>query len=364
MSDYIDCPDGGQMRPPQTSDWVVWIQAMHAQEEWKYYQFPFNHADVAGIPVSDMGFIDRSRTTSMTRAFRKSGTSYLQADSPIFSEMSLDDSQIQQYIENPWSVSFTEDQESSIRDGICKHIEDIADDVDVNVDELSPEEIDMACQAAYNSIRKVDVMRGMAKRMAPRTFTHNCVDTEQPNSASSQKTRDAFKKAMDNYDVGSDEWYDTIADGYLGDMRKSKKLIHGRGGSESEELIAADRKAISSALKDAIGEVIEDVDSDYELPSIDVVWTGPLSDTSSDARYDEILQIERPHIVFTDPYAGAISDPVRLGGIYSIKISGSESAKDGPTSNIRDDMTMKQRQVLYYPDNSGLSQLSSKTVKY
>ena len=105
--------------------------------------------------------------------------------------------------------------------------------------------------------------------MAPRTFTYNSVDPSQPNSPGSQKTTEiTFAEAMENYEVRSDEWYDTIAGGYLSDMRQQKRLTLGPTGSEDEEMIAADRKAIASALKDAIDKHIEleGADSDYALP--------------------------------------------------------------------------------------------------
>ena len=45
-----------------------------------------------------------------------------------------------------------------------------------------------------------------------------------------------------------------IAGGYLSDVRQQKRLTHGPAGSEDEELIADDRKAIAASLKEAIGE--------------------------------------------------------------------------------------------------------------
>ena len=244
----------------------------------------------------------------MTRAFRKSGTSYLQADSPIFSEMSLDDSQIQQYIENPWAISFTEEQESSIRDGICKHIEDIADDVDVNVDELSPEEIDMACQAAYNSIRKVDVMRGMAKRMAPRTFS---------TPVSLPRKKMALQEANEQFDFGTDGWFESVAYRYWIDMvGKDGRLDD--PGRRSIDGWSSVKYRIEEAIREAVtkrGVVVESAD---DLPDFSVVWTSTLDDISPAINKERSVEIGYPYLVATYSDTGAVGEPVKLNAGYRI----------------------------------------------
>lgn len=362
-SNFIDCPDGGKCGHRKHQVGSDAYKRCLRKKAVSVARSPFARADVTSVPTGDKKYVDGGRLLSMTKAFRNSGSTYLQGDESFFSRVHLDDNQVQQYIDNPRGVRFSERQENRVKNSIRDNIEDIAEEADIDIDSLSTEEIDMTCQAAYNSISQRDAVHDMARGMAPRTFTYNCVDPDQPNSPGSQKTRDAFAEAMENYEVRSDEWYDTIAGGYLSDMRQQKRLTHGPVGSEDEELIAADRKAIASALKDAIDEHIEleGTDSDYALPGIDIAWTGPLSDTAPDSDYRKTLCVEYPHVVFTDPYAGAISNPVKLSGSYNIDIGSSDN---GVESGIMDDMTRKHGQFFYYSGNSGLNSLSSKTVKY
>ena len=362
-SDFIDCPDGGKCGRRKHQIGSDAYKRCLRKRSSSVARSPFAHAGLTGVPVGDKKYVDGSRLLSMTKAFRNSGSTYLQGYESFFSQVPLENDQVQQYIDNPRGVHFSEWQENRVKNSIRDNIEDIAEEADIDIDSLSTEEIDMTCQAAYNSISQRDAVHDMARGMAPRTFTYNCVDPEQPNSPNSRKTRDAFSEAMENYEVGSDEWYDTIAAGYISDMRQQKRLTHGPTDSEDEELIAADRKAIASALKDAIDESIEleSADSYYDLPGIDIAWTGPLSDTAPDSDYSKTLRIQQPYVVFTDPYAGAISNPVRLSGSYSIDIGSSD---DGVESGIIDDMTREYGQFFHYQGNSGLSSLDSKTVKY
>ena len=55
--------------------------------------------------------------SGMTKTLKRSGA-YVQADSPVFSEVSLNSRQVQDYIDNPQSVSFNDKQESLINEGI------------------------------------------------------------------------------------------------------------------------------------------------------------------------------------------------------------------------------------------------------
>lgn len=100
---------------------------------------------------------------SLTRTFKRSGA-YVQADSPVFSEVSLNSRQVQDYIDNPQSVSFNDKQESLINEGIQHYIGDILDDAGIDIDELSPEEVDIASQAARKAMDRKDALDCVAER--------------------------------------------------------------------------------------------------------------------------------------------------------------------------------------------------------
>lgn len=172
--------------------------------------------------------------SGMTKTLKRSGA-YVQADSPVFSEVSLNSRQVQDYIDNPQSVSFNDKQESLINEGIQHYIGDILDDAGIDIDELSPEEVDIACQAAYRAMSKKDALNCVAEKTV-RTFSYDCVDNS-PNAAK------VFDKRGSTYEDGSDEWYSALADAYLDDMTVEYGLYNGRS--------EADRQAIASALKEA-----------------------------------------------------------------------------------------------------------------
>ena len=358
-SDYIDCPDGGKCGHRKHRIGSYGYKRCMRRKSGSIISSPFNHADVAGGPVGDRCFIDRSRLGSMTRAFRKSGA-YMQPDSPIFAGMSMSDDQVQQYIDNPLAVSFTKEREDTIKDGIDSYIEAIADDVEVNLDELSSEEIDMVRQAAYNAINVRDVMHGIADRMAPRTFTYSRHD----NNRDSSHAAAALDDATSRYEVGSDEWYYILAGGYLDDMSSRGDLYHGKPGNVDISARAGSRQAIAFALKGALGENPGAADQD-SLPRIDIVWTGSLSDVSPRQKYRQTAVIQSPHIIATDSMgSGDRSVPVRLSGRYCIDIPDVESANEGRVSGIRDDMTSGSGQRFSYPGDTGLKMLTAKVVTY
>lgn len=367
-SNFIDCSDGGKCGHRKHQIGSGAYKQCLRKKAGSVARSPFAHADVTSAPVGDKKYVDGGRLLSMTKAFRNSGSTYLQGDESFFSRVHLDDNQVQQYIDNPRGVRFSERQENRVKNSIRDNIEDIAEDADIDIDSLSTEEIDMTCQAAYNSISQRDAVYDMARGMAPRTFTYNCVDPDQPNSPGSQKTRDSFAEAMESYEVRSDEWYDTIAGGYLSDMRQQKRLTHGPAGSEDEELIAADRKAIAASLKEAIGKNAKWL-NDRNLRGISVVWSGSLndiapSDVDSDRR-DMIVQ--QPHIVITGAYKDEVggdiqSTPVRLSGEYRVKVPARTYAKTGWTSGVRDDKTAGFYRLFDYSDNFDQDQCTSRGV--
>lgn len=76
----------------------------------------------------------------MTKAFRNSGSTYLQGDESFFSQVHLDDNQVQQYIDNPRGLRFSERQENRVKNSIRDNIEDIAEEAEsgVQITEWNP----------------------------------------------------------------------------------------------------------------------------------------------------------------------------------------------------------------------------------
>lgn len=282
---------------------------------------------------------------SMTRTFKRFGT-YVQPDSPVFSEVSLNDRQVRDYIDNPQSVSFNDKQESLINEGIRRNIEDIAGDAGIDIDELSPEEIDIACQAAYRAMSKRDALNCVAEKTV-RTFSYDCVDNS-PNAAK------VFDKRGSTYEDGSDEWYSALADAYLDDMTVEYGLYNGRS--------EADRQAIASALKEAFDESPHYIDF---LPSVNVVWSGSLRDVAPSGQSTQSVAIQQPHVVIVDPRGvGPISKPVQLSGEYKVYIPDEERASEGWISGIRDETPHKLGEIFEQMDNSSQDRPKIKKYKY
>lgn len=360
-SNYIECPNGGKCGHKKHQIGSYAYKQCVRRKSMGVSKAPFAPMSITGLTGRDKEYIDRSRLGSMTRAFRKSGA-YMQPDSPIFSGISMSDDQVQQYIDNPRGISFTADQEHAIKEGINTYIESIADDVDIDLDELSPEEIDMVRQAAYNAINARDVMHGIADRMAPRTFTYNCFGDRDLSHAAA-----ALDDATARYVAGSDEWYYILSRGYLDDMTSRwGGLRHGKPGDVDVSAEELSRQAIAFALKGALGENPGEIDSD-SLPRIDIVWTGSLSDVSPRQKYSQKAVIQSPHIIATDSTgSGDRSVPARLSGMYSVAIPDVDSASEGRTSGIRDDLTSASGPLFNYSYSvgPGIEIFKTKVVTY
>lgn len=311
--------------------------------------------------------------SGMTKTLKRSGA-YVQADSPVFSEVSLNSRQVQDYIDNPQSVSFNDKQESLINEGIQHYIGDILDDAGIDIDELSPEEVDIACQAARKAMDRKDALDCVAEKMGPRTFSCDC-------AGNSPRAAEIFDRRYSTYYDGSKEWYSAMAEAYLDDIIE-EGWSYDRG---DEAAMEADRQAIASALKEAFD------DNPYidVLPAINVVWSGSLRDVAPRGHYTRGVSIQLPHIVIVDPrgvgpndddglseklhvlapylifsyqYEGIASDPVQLRGEYIIDLPGKERRRAGFESDILDDMSRERMRYFDYPDGVGLDQYAAKNV--
>ena len=299
--------------------------------------------------------------TKMVDGMRKEidSVAYAAANDYVTTDMVIPEEFVQAYINNPDDTNdmLREKLKGDIRDDMLNKDRDILFKLGMGIDYFSDDEIDTVIDAVLEADRS-NIAGAMAKNMGPRTFTHHCYPTKNGSRA-------AFDKAMHEYEVGSDEWYDALADGYHRDLKDNHLSYPGRagmGGSQGDE----DRQAIASALKQAIGYDLNEIDDDYydELPGIEVVWTGDLSDVgpNDDSGLQEKLHIWQPHFIFSHPTGEVVSDPVRLHGQYVIDLPSREDRYNGAESRILDDMSSRRTRRFDYPDGVGLSQYSAADV--
>ena len=166
----------------------------------------------------------------------------------------------------------------------------------------------------------------------------------------------------------------SIKENLTGDVADEMDELGGRSDSEIDSLVDAVfdsekyniARAIASALKQAIGYDLNEIDDDYydELPGIEVVWTGDLSDVgpNDDSGLQEKLHIWQPHFIFSHPTGEVVSDPVRLHGQYVIDLPSREDRCNGAESRILDDMSSRRTRRFDYTDGVGLSQYSAADV--
>lgn len=287
---------------------------------------------------------------------------YRAASHYVTKDMVIPEEFVQAYINDPSDINAMsrEEWEEDIREDIEKNSSDILSKLNIDEDDLDDGEFDMVMEAVYDADRS-DIAGAMAKNMKPRTFTHYC----GPVRGGSE---DAFRKAMSKYEVGSDEWYDTLARGYHRDLTSDHLVYPGPVGRDGGRRGDEDRKAIASALKQAIGDMLDEIDDGYyedgEMPGVEVVWTGNLSDVgpNDDDGSSEKLHVLSPYLIFSYQYEGIASDPVQLRGEYVIDLPGKEKRRRGFESNILDDMSRERMHYFDYPDGVGLDQYAPKNV--
>ena len=347
----VPCPDGGKCgsskhRPGSNAyNWCSYKASARARHQVK-------SRIAQGVPSSANDAHRHARREYMKLA--KERSVYSVADCIVTEDMVIPERSVQSYINDPTKINDTyrKKWEDDIRKDIQEKSEGILAKLGLDADDL-----DIVMDAVYHADNS-DIAGAMAKNMKPRTFRHYC-------SPVRGGSRDAFKKAMANHEVGSDEWYDALADGYHRDLKDNHLSYPGRagmGGSQGDE----DRQAIASALKQAIGYDLNEIDDDYydELPGIEVVWTGDLSDVgpNDDSGLQEKLHIWQPHFIFSHPTGEVVSDPVRLHGQYVIDLPSREDRCNGAESRILDDMSSRRTRRFDYPDGVGLSQYSAADV--
>lgn len=357
----VPCPDGGKCgnsKHRQDSHSYKWClsRASAGKSHSK-------SAQVTSAPASTFDMQKQKRARYFKLVYdAEARKPYRAADSYVTKDMVIPEEFVQAYINDPSDINdmSREEWEEDIRERIQENSADILAKMGIDEDDLDDGEFDMVMEAVYDADRS-DIAGAMAKNMKPRTFTHYC-------GSARGGSEDAFREAMSKYEVGSDEWYDTLAEGYHLDLTSEHLTYSGPVGRDGGKRGADDRKAIASALKQALGDMVDEIDESYyeegEMPGIEVVWTGNLSDVgpNDEDGSSEKLHILAPHLIFSYQYEGIASDPVQLRGEYVIDLPGRGRRARGFESDILDDMSRKRMRCFDYPDGVGLDQYAAKSV--
>lgn len=236
----------------------------------------------------------RTRTLSTDMVIRElmrgKSDNYEGPENFVTSGMKIDEERIQSYISTGNTDGLIKDSwrrkiKSDIKSNL---IEEVAEETDL-LSGYSDSKINELVRDLFDE-EECTIAMAIASNNEPRTFVHFDYDAGTITNADR-----ALAKAIAEHEVGSDEWYDTIADGYLADMM-SAHLTY--SPDDRQQGMDEDRRAIASALKECFR--YDDGDHTQFLPEVSV--TGP-------------------HLILVDPEGeGPISKPVKLSGTYNITI--------------------------------------------
>lgn len=351
-SNYVDCPDGGKCghyRHRLRSNAYQWCMKKAITRGSNRGQV---NSSAVTKPPERRSHVMKS-VDQVMMALRKGKSRYFELPRYfVTDDMKIGESAIQSYLDTGRTDGLIKSEwESQIKASIRSNlVEDVSEDVDLSG--LSDSKIDDLVDAVFDD-NKTDIVMAIASIQKPRTFIHD-VDWWSHDS----KAEEALKEANAKHDVGSDEWYNTLAEGYHEDLMY-RDLTYTAAMSERE--MEEDRQAIASALKEAFD------DNPYidVLPAINVVWSGSLRDVAPRGHYTRGVSIQSPHIVIVDPRGvGPISKPVQLSGEYRVFVPDEERANEGWASGIRDETPHKLGEIFEQMDHSGPNRPKIRMSKY
>lgn len=279
---------------------------------------------------------------------------YSAADSFVNRDMVIPEEFVQAYINNPTEINYMnrEEWEEYILDDIKGRSDEIAAKLGLDVDDLDDSEFDTLVEAVFDSDRS-DIAGAMAKNMGPRTFSSS------PITSSNKEI--AFRYATNGSEIGTDKWFDTLANHYWSDLGVN-------GLVDPESLYAGERHTtieaqIRSILKDAISKRGRTVESYEDLPELSVVWSGSLADLSHHGKeYDRVCFVN-PSLVASYSDTGAVGEPIQVEGLYDIAFNDDNRKwyhKYGSMSQVVDEMT-SDKPILRSPGGEEtLGKLASK----
>lgn len=234
---------------------------------------------------------------------------YSAAESFVNKDMVIQEDMVQTYINNPDEINelCREEWDCYILDDIKKHSEEIFDKLGMDIDECDSEEIEYVLDAALEADRS-DIAGAMAKNMGPRTFS---------TPVSLPRKKMALREANEQFDFGTDGWFESVSDRYWRDMTGKD----GRLDDPSRRSLdgwSSTKHKIEQAIREAVtrrGVVVESAD---DLPDFSVVWTSTLDDISPAINKERSVEVGYPFLVASYSDTGAVGDPVKLNAGYRI----------------------------------------------
>lgn len=309
-----------------------------------------------GMPVPTHAYLPKQSCATYTEFFEMVQESevYSAADSFVTKDMVLPEYMVQTYISDPddanrWCHAEWED---NIREDIQEKSVDILAKMGIDEDDLDDGEYDIFLEATLDADRS-DIAGAMAKNMGPRTFSSSPITPSNKENA--------FRFATNGSEIGTDKWFDTLANHYWSDLGVN-------GLVDPESLYAGERHTtieaqIRSILKDAISKRGRAVESYEDLPELSVVWSGSLADLSHHGKeYDRVCFVN-PSLVASYSDTGAVSEPIQVEGLYDIAFNDDNRKwyhKYGSMSQVVDEMT-SDKPILRSPGGEEtLGKLASK----
>lgn len=349
----VPCPDGGKCgsknhRPNgHRYKWCLHMAQMRQRSR-----------DTKARILAQGGTITQSLSdyTKMVDGMRKERKSvaYAAADDYVTTDMVIPEEFVQAYINNPDDTNdmLREKLKDDIRDDVLSKDRDILYKLGMGIDYFSDDEIDTVIDAVLEADRS-DIAGAMAKNMGPRTFSSS------PITSSNKEI--AFRYATNGSEIGTDKWFDTLANHYWSDLGMN-------GIVDPESLYAGEyhttmEAQIRSILKDAIDKRGRAVESYEDLSDLSVVWSGSLADLSPHGKEHDRVCFVNPSLVASYSDTGAVSEPVQVDGLYDIAFNDDNRKwyhKYGSMSQVVDEMT-SDKPILRSPGGEEtLGKLASK----
>lgn len=239
----------------------------------------------------------------------KGKTAYSAADDYVTADMVIPEEFIQAYINNPDGTNdmLREKLKGDIRDDMLNKDRDILSKLGMGIDYFDDDQIDTVIDAVLEADRS-DIAGAMAKNMGPRTFS---------TPVSLPRKKMALQEANEQFDFGTDGWFESVAYRYWIDMvGKDGRLDD--PGRRSIDGWSSVKYRIEEAIREAVtkrGVVVESAD---DLPDFSVVWTSTLDDISPAINKERSVEVGYPYLVATYSDTGAVGEPVKLNAGYRI----------------------------------------------
>lgn len=202
---------------------------------------------------------------------------YLDGDDDLYSD-----------IYDKMNESIYEDVDNCLDTMLCRIGID-PDDVDTET------RMDMICAAMHYD--EADIIQKLAENTPQRLLRAN-----------NTRLSDAYEKANNSYEKGTDEWYDSISSAVW------DRDIKGVMEWDSAEQEAEDKKAFQEAFKDLEPDYI------HEDVAVSLLWGGSITDAAPSFEGDKELSINHPHLVFVDGYNGTFNETEKMKGMARIII--------------------------------------------